>query len=117
MPFTYDRERNIVFIDYTQLTAEQLVVEAERIHEQGRTHLLGKPARVLVDITGTLLNRGAVHALKQATRDDRALVERTAIVGVTGLKKILADAITRFSGTNTRYFDTKDAALEWLAKP
>ncbi len=116
MPFSYDIERNIVFIDYTQLTPEQLMAETERVHEQGRTRL-GKPARVLVDITGTLLNSEAVQALKQTTKDDQNLVERTAVVGVTGLKKILADAIARFSGTNTRYFDTKEAALEWLTKP
>ncbi len=116
MPFTYDSERNIVFIDYSHLTAEQLMAEAERIHEQGRTHL-GKPARVLVDITGTKLNGTAVQALKETTRGDQALVERTAVVGVTGLKKILADAIARFSGTNTHYFDTKDAALDWLTQP
>jgi hypothetical protein len=44
-------------------------------------------------------------------------VEKTAIVGVTGLKKVLADAIAHFSGTNTQYFGTKQAALEWLTKP
>jgi hypothetical protein len=116
LPFTYDSERNIVFIDYSDLTAEQLMAEAERVHEKGRTHL-GKAARVLVDITGTKLNGKAVQALKDTTRGDRALVERTAVVGVTGVKKILADAIARFSGTNTHYFDTKEAALEWLTKP
>ena len=116
MPFTYDPESNIVFIDYAHLTAERLMAEAERVHEHGRRYL-GRPARVLVDVTGTNLNSAAVQALKETTRNDRALVERTAVVGVTGLKKVLADAIARFSGTNTRYFDTKEAALEWLTKP
>lgn len=29
---------------------------------------------------------------------------------MTGMKKVLADAIARFSGTHTRYFDTKAQA-------
>ncbi len=117
MPYTYDTERNIVFIDYTRLTAEQLIAEAERVHQEGRSRLSGRKARVLVDITGTTMSPEAVRALKDSTRNDKAMVEKTAIVGVTGLKKILADAIARFSGTHTQYFDTKEQALDWLLKP
>jgi hypothetical protein len=72
---------------------------------------------VLVDVTGTMMNTEAVQALKASTKRDGAMVEKTAVVGVTGLKKVLADAIAKFSGTHTRYFDTKEEALEWLAKP
>ncbi len=58
----------------------------------------------------------AVQALKNSTKRTGALVERTAVVGVSGLKKVLADAIARFSGTNTKYFATRDDALDWLAR-
>ena len=116
MPCTYDSERNVVFVDYTQLTAERLIAEVDRVHEEGRAQLSGKQTRVLVDITGTMLSREAVQALKDSTKSDRSMVEKTAIVGVTGVKKILADAIARFSGTNTKYFDTKEEALAWLLK-
>ena len=58
-----------------------------------------------------------VRALKDATKRDAAMVEKTAIVGITGLKRILADAIATFSGTQTRHFDTRREALEWLGEP
>ncbi len=117
MPFTYDSERNVVLVDYTNLKAEELIAEADRIHKEARAHLSGTKAKVLVDVRGTMMNAEAVQALKDSTRSDRAMVERTAIVGITGIKRILADAIARFSGTNTKYFDTKEEALEWLIKP
>ncbi len=44
------------------------------------------------------------------------MVEKTAVVGVTGLKKVLADAIAKFSGTHTKYFATKEEALDWLVR-
>ena len=117
MPSTYDSERNVVFVDYTNLAAEQLTEEVARVHEEARTHLSGRPAKILVDVRGTMMSREAVQTLKESTKSNKSLVEKTAIVGITGLKKILADAIARFSGTNTKYFDTKEEALEWLMKP
>jgi hypothetical protein len=117
MPFTYDGERNVVFVDYTNLKADELIAEADRVHKEARSHLAGTRAKVLVDVRGAMLNSETVRALKESTRSDRAMIEKTAIVGIKGVKRILADAIARFSGTNTKYFDTKEEALEWLARP
>lgn len=117
MPYTYDSQRNVVFVDYTNLTPEQLVAEVERVHSEARANLAGTRAKVLVDVRGTLMSSDAVRALKESTRSNSSIVEKTAVVGITGVKKILADAIARFSGTNTKYFDTKEDALEWLTRP
>jgi hypothetical protein len=109
MPFTYDSEREFVLVDYTNLKADELIAEAERIHKEARAHISGTKTKVLVDITGVMMSSEAVRALKDSTKSDKAMVERTAIVGVAGLKRILADAIARFSGTHTKYFDTREA--------
>jgi hypothetical protein len=114
MPARYDAARNIVFVDYRNMKAAELIAEAQRLHDEARLHFAGRQVRVLVDITGVMLNSKAVQALKDSTKRDSAMVERTAVVGVTGLKKVLADAIAKFSGTHTRYFDTNDQALSWL---
>lgn len=117
MPYTYDSDRKIVFVDYTNMKAADLVAEAERIHNEARSHLEGEKVRVLVDVRGATMNAQAVQALKDSTRRDSAIVEKTAIVGVTGVKRILADAIAKVSGTQTKYFVTEEEALEWLARP
>jgi hypothetical protein len=117
MPVIYDAERNTVLVDYSNMKPMELIAEAERVHNEARLHLSEMKVKVLVDVTGASMSSEAVRALKDATKRDSAMVERTAIVGVTGLKRILADAIATFSGTQTRCFDTKHEALEWLAKP
>ncbi len=114
MPATYDAARNIVFVDYSNMRPAELIAEAQRLHDEARLHFAGKQVRVLVDITGVMLNSEAVQALKDSTKRDSAIVERTAVVGISGVKKILADAIARFSGTHTRYFASQDEALAWL---
>ncbi len=116
MPYTYDAAKNIVFIDYSNMKAAELIAEAERLHNEARTHLAGQRFKVLVDVTGVMMSTEAVQALKDSTKRDAAMVEKTAIVGVTGLKKVLADAIARFSGTHTKYFATKEQALDWLMR-
>jgi hypothetical protein len=117
MPVSYDSERNTVLVDYSNMKAVELIAEAERVHNEARLHLSGKKVKVLVDVTGASMSRESVRALKDTTKRDSAMVEKTAVIGVTGLKKVLADAIASFSGTHTRYFDTKDQALAWLAEP
>ncbi len=114
MPATYDAARNIVFVDYTNMKAAELIAEAERLHDEARSHFADKKVKVLVDITGVMMSTDAVQALKASTKRDSGMVEKTAVVGVTGLKKVLADAIARFSGTHTKYFSTRDQALDWL---
>ena len=117
MPYIYDRERNVVFVDYTNMKPPQLVAEAEKIHAEARSLLAGRKVKVLVDVSGASMSTEAVQALKSSTKRDSELVERTAIVGITGIKKVLADAIARFSGTHTKYFGNKEQALDWLTKP
>jgi hypothetical protein len=117
MPYIYDRERNVVFVDYTNMKPPELIAEAEKIHAEARSLLAGRKVKVLVDVRGASMSTEAVQALKDSTKRDSELVEKTAIVGITGIKKVLADAIARFSGTHTKYFATKEQALDWLTKP
>ncbi len=54
--------------------------------------------------------------MRPEVRPREGLVEEAAVVGVTEPKKVLADAIAKFSGTHTRYFATKEEALDWLVR-
>ncbi len=116
MPATYDAARNIVFVDYSNMKAAELLAESQRLHNEARSHFAGKQIKVLVDVTGVMMDTESVQALKASTKRDASMVEKTAVVGVTGLKKVLADAIARFSGTHTKYFATKEQALDWLTR-
>ncbi|HEX8617642.1 MAG TPA: hypothetical protein VF911_08650 [Thermoanaerobaculia bacterium] len=71
-------------------------------------------ALVLVDIRNTVTSVDVVWLFKQSTARTKGCVKKTAIVGVTGVQRILATAVARFSGEDLHLFDTVEAAQDWL---
>jgi hypothetical protein len=71
-------------------------------------------ALVLVDIRNTVTSIDVVTVFKTSTARTKGHVKKTAIVGVTGVQRILAGAVARFSGEELHLFDTVEAAQDWL---
>jgi len=71
--------------------------------------------RTLTDVTNMKFNGEATEALKQFTKHNKPYVIAGAVVGVTGLKQIIYNAVLKFSGRNLVAFDTLDEAKDWLA--
>jgi len=71
--------------------------------------------RTLTDVTNMAFNVEATEALKQFTVHNKPYVLAGAVVGVTGLKKIIYNAVLKFSGRNIVAFDTLDEAKNWLS--
>lgn len=116
MPIEFDEERKIVFIDYRGLKGEGLLQEIKHTHEEGRRIFNGEKAHVLVDVTQARLDIESVKALKESNKRDKDMIGKTAIIGITGLKKVLANAIAAFSGNESKNFDTKEQAIGWLMR-
>lgn len=74
-----------------------------------------KSIRTLTDVTNMNFNDEATEALKQFTKHNKPYVLAGAVVGVTGLKRIIYNAVVKFSGRNIVAFDSMEQAKEWLA--
>ncbi len=72
---------------------------------------------VLVDIQNTVGSTQVVQLLKNSSLRTKKHVRKTATIGVSGFRKVLLDAINRFSGRNVTLFDDLDAAKDWLVGP
>jgi len=72
-------------------------------------------ARVLVDIRNTVTSTDVVSLFKESTARTKGHVLRTAIVGVTGVQKVLVAAVARFSRETLHVFNQTEEAMEWLA--
>ncbi len=70
--------------------------------------------RTLTDVTNMTFNTEASETLKEFTKHNKPYVIAGAVVGVTGLKKIIYNAVLRFSGRNIVAFETLDEAKNWL---
>jgi len=68
----------------------------------------------LADVTDAAFNSELTHALQKFTSENKPYVIAAAVVGITGLKEIILDAVAKFSRRNFKIFDNLDEAKDWL---
>jgi len=54
--------------------------------------------------------------MNAASAATKAFVKKTAVLGVVGVKRKLADLLTAITGQPLKYFDDVESAKDWLAK-
>ena len=107
------KDKEILLDDYTNLYPEQFAPLVKNIAnltlESGKKDIL-----LIVDVTNSYANKEAVNAFVEAGKISKDLLTKTAVVGITGVKKILLNIVNKFSGANAKTFATLDEAKEWL---
>lgn len=112
--FIQHNGKKIQHLDFTHAKAAevvQLVREAQPVIAAQSP----KSLRTLTDVTNMSFNTEAAEALKQFTSHNKPYVTAAAVVGITGLKQIIYNAVLKFSGRNLVAFDSVDKAKDWLA--
>lgn len=71
---------------------------------------------VLSDFRDTNVGSDLLTAMNTASAATKAYVRKTAVLGVTGMKRKLADLLTAITGQPLKYFDNLDAAKDWLVE-
>ena len=109
------KEKEIVRFDYRGLTEDGEFLEAL---SQGAKFLLdlGRPTLQLTNIEGLFFTPPIMKKIDEAGKRIEHLVIKDAIVGVTGVKRILFQAYNAVVGGKAKAFDTEEEALEWLVK-
>ncbi len=112
--FMQHKGRQILHLDLTNAKATEVV----QLVRDATPVIAAQPAkslRTLTDVTNMNFNTEATEALKQFTKHNKPFVIAGAVVGVTGLKQIIYNAVLKFSGRNIVAFDTLEQAKDWLA--
>ncbi len=74
-----------------------------------------KSLLMLTDVTGTVFNPRAVEEMKQYSAFNTPYVKASAVVGLSGVARVIYDAVVRVIGRSVATFDTEAEALDWLA--
>jgi len=90
----------------TELEAVQKIVMAEPLNS----------VRVLSDFRDTNVGADLLSAMNTASAATKAHVNKTAVLGVIGMKRKLADLLTALTGQPLKYFDNIETARDWLAE-
>ena len=69
---------------------------------------------LLADLRGTVTSSAVVDLFKKSSARTKGYIRKQAIVGLSGIQKMLAQAVAWFSRETFVLFDTPDAARDWL---
>lgn len=106
------RGKEILYVDYSGMTKDEILRTMDEATEYALE--LNKPLLRLSNMTGIFAVKEVVEKAKISGKTTNHLTIKRAAVGITGAKKILFNAFNRFSGNDTRAFDTVDDAKDWL---
>ena len=71
---------------------------------------------ILTDLRDTNIGSDLLPVMNAASSATKDYVHKTAVLGVTGVKRRLADLLSSLTGQPLKYFDDIEAAKKWLAE-
>lgn len=73
-------------------------------------------ALVLSNFSNTEITSAIMPLLNEASKKTKAHVSKTAVVGVSGIKRTLGDLLSKITGQALMYFNNENEAKDWLAE-
>jgi hypothetical protein len=106
--------RRVLFLNYSHCDVSMLKAVAEEGH---RVIALEQPNSVLTlnDVTGTTFDKESVAVLQTKVAANAPYVLRAAVVGISGLQRLIYEGVQAFSKRRIPHFETREEALNWLA--
>lgn len=113
---THDGAR-ILYCDFRDFAHDVKALKTE-VDEVDEEMLRQTPGSVLAlaDLHGTYTSSEGVNIFKESATRTKAAISKQAVVGISGIQKILAQGVAWFSGQSLHLFDDAEQALTWLAK-
>jgi hypothetical protein len=112
--FIEHRGVRIAHLNFAQVASADVALAA--IEEAGQV-VQAEPfrsVRTLTDVTGSRFNGAVLEAIKRLAATNRPYVLAGAIVGLSGLQKVVYTTVMKFSKRNIPVFDDVEAAMDWL---
>jgi len=109
--------KKIFYQDFSKNFYDSATVKAElaEVQKVVRSQPLNSTL-VLSDFRDTNVGSDLLSAMNAASAATKAHVHKTAVLGVTGMKRRFADLLTAITGQPLKYFDDLEAAKNWLVE-
>ncbi len=113
--FVHHKGAEILFLDFSRCKTDEVFP----IIAKATTVIASRPPQsllTLTDVTDMRFDDSVSQRMKEFTAHNKPYVRAAAVVGVTGIKRIIFEAILLFSRRKLHTFDSLELAKEWLAK-
>ena len=109
--------KKIFYQDFSKNFYNSAVVKAElaEVQEIVKSQPLNS-VLVLSDFRDTNIGSDLLSEMNAASAATKAYVRKTAVLGVMGMKRKLADLLTAITGQPLKYFDNIEYAKNWLVE-
>jgi hypothetical protein len=74
-----------------------------------------KSVRLLTDVTQAHYTTEGVEVMKEFSKTCTPYIKASAVVGVSGIKRIIVQSLIKLTGRHIEIFGDRDKALEWLS--
>ncbi|MBN1801952.1 MAG: hypothetical protein JW891_10625 [Candidatus Lokiarchaeota archaeon] len=105
--------QQILICDYRNLRGKEYIAAIEEnlsnARRSNRTDLL-----ILTDIRDSVVDVEVSNKLKELAGDIKKITKKMAIVGLTGLKKLMLKFLNKVASMNIKPFEDINVAKEWL---
>jgi len=109
--------KKIFYQDFSKHFYNTAAVKTELVEVQ--KVVLAEPNNsvlVLSDMRDTNIGGDLLPAMNAASTATKNHVRKTAVLGVSGMKRKLADLLTALTGQPLQYFDDIESAKNWLVE-
>ncbi|MCP4762202.1 MAG: STAS/SEC14 domain-containing protein [archaeon] len=111
--FIKHKGKQIYFADVSDSGGEELLALLDEDDKFRKAHL-EEIHYLLIDTTDANITRPCLAKIKETMTIEHPNLKKSAIVGVTGVKKALLAAANRFGAVSIKPFATLDEAKDWL---
>lgn len=113
--FIEHKGKQILHLNFASAKAGEVLATIEK----AKTVIAAQPLNSLLtlsDVTDGTLNREVSDALKNFTHHNKPFVKAAAVIGISGLKQIIFNAVLKFSGRHIAALDSFEEAKDWLSE-
>jgi hypothetical protein len=114
--FIHYKNKEILFTCYTEYKTDEKIIKALR-HNRHFITTCGKTGILLLeDIRGTYVKDESMKELQVYMKEITPFLSKYAIIGVTGVKKLILKILSKFSRVEIKPMDSIEEAKEWLVQ-
>lgn len=104
---------SILILDFSRLTIDgilNMIEEAKVVIHQAEPNSL----RIISDFTDTHYDKQTADRLAEFTASNKPYVKASAVLGITGMKKVLYNVVIKTTGRKLHLANSREEALKWL---
>ena len=104
----------ILFLDFSNISTTEvpaMLTEARTVIHAAAP----KSLKIMSDFTNARYDKGTTEDVKAFSASNKPYVKASAVVGITGMKKIIFTGIIAATGRKMNLCNTRDEAKQWLA--